>query len=109
MAANQGVIHTRKHLAQPAQRLLSVAAMLLVALPLLTVRPAAASVRCASGDCVLACDTRLRQCSMYSLREITPRLTVVDFMPYGYKRVYSTSLCERRVCTRRNASCEVYP
>ena len=76
---------------------------------LLTVQPVAADLRCARGGCVLACDTRLRQCSMYSLQEITPRLIVVEFMPYGYQRVYSTSLCERRVCTRRNASCYAYP
>lgn len=76
---------------------------------LYSIQPVAASVHCASGNCVLACDTRLRQCSMYSLREITPRLTVVEFMPFGYQRVYSTSACERRVCTRRNVSCFVYP
>jgi hypothetical protein len=90
-------------------RLLSVAAMLLAILPLLVTRPAAAGTLCARGDCLLACDTRLRQCSMYSERELTPRLTIVEFMPYGYRRVYSTSACERRVCTRRNASCDVYP
>lgn len=87
----------------------SVVAILFVLLPLLATRPALANSRCARGNCVLACDTRLRQCSMYSLREITSRLSVVEFMPYGYKRVYSNSACERRVCTRRNASCYAYP
>jgi len=79
---------------------------LLLALP---IRPAAAGASCATGDCVLACDPRLRQCSMYSLSEVTKRLVIVEFMPYGYKRVYSNSPCERRVCTHRNASCNPLP
>lgn len=90
-------------------RLKLVVAILFVILPFLAARPALANARCARGNCVLACDTRLRQCSMYSLQEITARLSVVEFMPYGYKRVYSNSACERRVCTRRNASCFAYP
>lgn len=89
--------------------LMLIATALLLGGVLLSVQPTSASSRCARGNCVLACDTRLRQCSMYSLQEITPRLIVVEFMPYGYQRVYSTSVCEHRVCTRRNASCFVYP
>lgn len=76
---------------------------------MMPLQPAAAAEKCARGDCVLACDMRLRQCSMYASGELTSRLVVVEFMPYGYKRVYSNSLCERRVCTRRNTACYPYP
>ncbi len=91
------------------KRLLQLAIILPGLMHAMATRPAAASAPCDRGTCVLACDTRLRQCSMYSTSELTPRLVVVDFMPYGYTRVYSKSLCERRVCTRRNASCYLIP
>jgi hypothetical protein len=83
--------------------------VLLVVLPAWPARPASAAKLCASGKCVLACDTRLRQCSMYSLQEITPRLIVVNYMPYGYTRVYSNSVCERKVCARRSSACYLIP
>jgi hypothetical protein len=85
------------------------AIVLMVVLPAWPARPASAETRCAVGHCVLACDTRLRQCSMYSLEELTPRLKVFKFMPYGFTRVYSNSECERRVCTRHNAACYPFP
>lgn len=97
-------LNTRNHL-----RMALIAIAMLLGMLAQASRPASADTTCAGGNCVLACDTRLRQCSMYSLQEITPRLTIVEFMPYGYRRVYSTSACERRVCTRRNASCFDYP
>ena len=90
-------------------KVLPVAVILISLLPAMSIRPVSAGALCASGDCVLACNPRLRQCSMYSLREVTDRLVVVKYMPYGYKRVYSNSLCERRVCSRNNSSCYSLP
>jgi hypothetical protein len=89
--------------------LLRLIIVLLSLLPGTGLRPASAAPRWAASKCVLACDTRLRQCSMYSPQEVTSRLVVVEFMPYDYKRVYSNSLCERRVCARRSSTCYLIP
>jgi hypothetical protein len=90
-------------------QMLRAAALVLGMAFAMPAQPAHAGPPCARGDCVLACDLRLRQCSMYSLRELKPRLVVVEFMPYGYTRVYSNSQCERLVCTRRALSCSPLP
>ena len=59
---------------------------------------------CASGNCVMACNSSLRICSMFSRTAVPRGYARVRYMPFGYKRVRQ-STCDKLVCPDKSATC----
>lgn len=78
---------------------------LMLAVMLLPQSSLAADGSATRRRCVLACSQRLRQCSMYSVKEVPRGYRRVSHLPFGYKRVYGNSVCERLVCAKNSVTC----
>ena len=63
-----------------------------------------AAEMCASGSCVMACNSSLRICSMFPSKAVPRGYARVKYMPFGYKRVRQ-STCDKLVCPDKSATC----
>lgn len=75
---------------------LTTAAALLISTSAYATQAHAAEL-CATGNCVLACSSRLHICSLFPRTRVPSGYVRVSFMPYGYRRVRQTS-CDNMVC-----------
>ena len=79
------------------QRVLGAMVALFACALALVPESAYAGLTCKTGDCMLACNTAKRSCSLFPIGQIPKGYAASPYLPYGYKRTRITR-CDRMVC-----------
>ena len=71
---------------------------------LMHVQPTYAAETCSARNCVLACSSAKKICSLFPNKAVPAGYARVSYLPFGYRRVRQSN-CDKMVCPTFSTTC----